>query len=203
MILLIVVIILLIYLFFGKKCFNIMDNIDTFDNSVKQKQCCLIKKEYAPDSNSMYKGDFKYKYQKLYDNSCNINLYDQDSNQQLFIDGENDWDNKLCTDQNIKVGSCRRNNKECVDFLQKKDCDKYYMNWYNKSCQDEPPFVFTDNIVKPSSIEDIDPNAISYDTINNNKQNATNDLFPVSEEQIKNVKKEYSTMRYEIVNLMV
>jgi hypothetical protein len=145
MILLLVVIILLIYLFFGKKCFNIIDN---FDNSKQQKKCCLIKKEYVPDDNSLYNAIFKYKYNKLYDDSCNINLHEQNSNQQLFIDGQNNWDNNLCTEENTAVGSCRRNNKECVDFLQKKDCDKYYMNWYNKSCHNAIPFVFSDNIVK-------------------------------------------------------
>jgi len=198
MILLIVVIILLIYLFLGSKCFNI---IDSFENSSKKRQCCLIKKSYDENNNGLYKGKFKYKYQKLEDEACNMSLYDQNSNQQLFVDGENDWDNNLCKEENNKIGSCRRNNKECVDFSQKKECDKYHMNWHNQSCHNAIPFVFTDNVVKPPSLEDIDPNVMTYDKIKKDK--SLNDLFPASKKQIIDLSNEYSTKKNESLSILV
>jgi len=176
-----------------------MNNIDTFDNLNKQKKCCLIKKEYSPNNSSMYNGDFKYNYNALYDDACNINLYEQTSNQQLFIDGENNWNNNLCKEENDKVGSCRLNNKECVDFLQKEDCDKYYMNWSNKSCHNPIPFVFSDSIVKPPSLENIDSTALTYDKINI----SLNDMFKVSNKQMIDITNQYSIKNNESINILV
>jgi hypothetical protein len=183
MLLLIIIVILLVYLLFGKQCFNI---IDKFSNTNKQRKCCLIKKEYVQDDTSLYKGDFKYKYKELHNDECNFNLYEQNSSQQLFIDGENDWSNSMCNEENKQVGSCRKNNRECVDFLQKKDCDKYYMDWYGNSCQNEIPFEFKDTTPKIPYIDDINPTLIKSNKI-------VNDLFPKINEKTHKILTQYPT----------
>ena len=195
---LLILVILLVYLFISKNCFNTVDNFDNLDN---KKNCCLIKKEYALSKDGLYKGDFKYKYTKLQDNNCNYDNHSQNSNQQLFIDGENEWDNKMCQDNNTEVGSCRRGNRECVDFLKKKDCDKYYMDFSNKTCQNAIPFVFSDNIVKPPSLMNINSNLLTYDKLNNNA--SLNDMFKVNQNQIDDVTSQYTTQNNERIELLV
>lgn len=190
--LLFVIIILLIYLFIGKKCFNIFNNIDTFYNSNNEQKCCLIKKVYDTKDNNKL---FKYVYKKLYNDDCNYDLYNQNSNQQLFIEGDNNWDNNLCTEQNTQIGSCRNNNKECVNFLQKKDCNKYNMEWYNKSCHNAIPFVFSDKITRPTPIYKI--------TNQHNKDSVgLNDIFKVDKKQVKNINKTYDLSNKNTVSIM-
>ena len=57
----------------------------------------------------------------------------------LFIEGINGWDNKNCKVQSVKdvdpLGSCRLYNFECRDFLTRKQCLKYGMEWSDRTCQ--------------------------------------------------------------------
>jgi hypothetical protein len=196
--LLILIIILLIYLFLSKKCFNI-SNIDNFE-STNTKSCCLMKKEYAFSKDGLYKGYFKYNYTKLKDNDCDYNKHIQNSNQQLFIDGENGWDNNMCDNNNTDVGSCRRGNRECVDFLKKKDCDKYYMDYSNNTCHNAIPFVFSDTIIKPPSLMNINPHLLTYNNLNNHA--SLNDIFKVNQDQIDNITSQYTIKNNEAIQMI-
>jgi len=102
----------------------------------------------------------------------------------------------MCTEDNKQVGSCRRNNKECMDFLQKKDCDKYYMDWYEKSCQNEIPFEFKDRTIKPPALGDINATLIK-----SNKM--VNDLFPNTNEQTHDIITQYRTDNNEMIGPIV
>jgi hypothetical protein len=111
---------------------NNSNNLSLLSNS---KQCCLIKKSFIED-NSESGGRFKYGYKKIYNDNCNYDLYNINENLQLLMDGEYNWDNNNCNEENNKLGSCRNTNKKCIDFVDKDFCDKYNMDWKNKTCNE-------------------------------------------------------------------
>ncbi len=93
------------------------DNIQDQSHFIKSDKCCLVSKKYDQDG-------FSYTYKPLYNNDCNINLYELDQNNKLLFDGQDLWDNKFCENNlndNI-LGSCRRHNWECFDFITKEKC---------------------------------------------------------------------------------
>jgi hypothetical protein len=98
-------------------------------NNINQKKCCLVSKVLNRDNNNI--GQFKYNFIKLENEQCNLDLYNLDNNNQLLFDGENNWTNNNCINDNItqNIGSCRRNNFECVDFIDKNICE----NMINKN----------------------------------------------------------------------
>ena len=77
---------------------------------------------------------------------CDINKYESDNNQQLFIDSYNGWLNEKCDSQTNNIGSCRNINKECIDFVDKNYCDKYKMVWSAKTCNDSLDYKWIDRI---------------------------------------------------------
>ena len=93
---------------------------------LNNKSCCLVKKDFV---NNNCNNNFIYTYKKLYDSKCNPNLYKLDSNQQLLFNND-------CNNTNI--GSCRltKNNKECIDFVSKDNCNAHNMIWSNKTCHE-------------------------------------------------------------------
>lgn len=125
----------------------------------KNINCCLVEKKYLKDDNSTpaYRknntgGHFEYKYKKLANENCKLNLFHLNNNKQLFFDGYNNWSNDQCietTNQNHSsksLGSCRLNSKECVDFVTKEYCDKYNMTWSPKTCHDQLDYVWQDPV---------------------------------------------------------
>jgi hypothetical protein len=92
------------------------------------KNCCLVNKDIYND----------YNFEKLYGNEqCNVNSYDLNENRQLLIDGVNGWDNNYCANNldNQPLGSCRNNNKECVNFINKTKCESINgLEWSEKPC---------------------------------------------------------------------
>jgi hypothetical protein len=106
----------------------------------------LIEKKYLPDSSNRYGGSFKYIYSKMSNEMCDINKYESDNNQQLFIDSYNGWLNEKCDSQTNNIGSCRNINKECIDFVQQDFCKKYNMTWSEKSCHDPLDYQWVDRI---------------------------------------------------------
>jgi hypothetical protein len=109
-------------------------------------KCCLIEKKYVPSSEGMYGGNFKYIFKKLENENCDLKLFRLDNNKQLFIEGNNNWNNNDC-DENVKeIGSCRWVNKECVDFVDKEFCDKYKMTWSEETCHNATPYRWQDPI---------------------------------------------------------
>ena len=123
----------------------------TYHDNIK---CCLIEKKYveSKNNNSLYNGKFIYDYKKLRDDKCTPQLYNLDSNKQLFIEGDNNWSNFFCRPiseesykpKNKLLGSCRNMNKECIDFVNKDFCDKRKMVWSNLTCHDNLPYVWSE-----------------------------------------------------------
>jgi hypothetical protein len=137
----IISLILIIILFKNKNKENMTDISD-----VKTK-CCLIEKQYLPDNNSMYGGNFKYIYSPK--ENCNASEYELNNNKQLLIDGINNWSNNNCKNDDITLGSCRMNNFECIDFVDKPFCDKVNgMVWSGKTCQTPLDFNWQDKIIR-------------------------------------------------------
>lgn len=175
--------------------------------------CCLISKEYVEDPSGLYNGTFKYKYKKLTDDMCNPQLYNLDSNKQLFIEGDNNWTNLSCADLskptpmpktetfiNITpspelsyyydivneidaeqafnldpnnnpptkpppkaqiLGSCRFANKECFDYVNKKFCDRFNMDWSTKTCNEMLEYKFIDKVKNHIPTFDYDDSIIN------------------------------------------
>lgn len=116
---------------------NSLNNYHHFTSSTNDNiNCCLVKKEFKPpldNENSL--GKFGYKYIPLKNEKCNFNTLT--SNQEdLFIENINGWTNNKCNTIESDLGSCsHNNNKECIDYIDKKTCDKYKdMIWNNKTC---------------------------------------------------------------------
>jgi len=128
---------------------NLDDILDNNDNLIpfnslsnsefinKSQECCLVKKLYLPDKKNLYGGNFKYNFTKLSGDECNIELHNVNSNTQLFYDGENGWNNNYCINNSNKLGSCRNNINECIDFFDEDECKKYNMKWSENTCFDK------------------------------------------------------------------
>lgn len=128
---------------------------DICEKPKEKVKCCLIEKKFLKSENTQH-GDFKYTYNKLNDEKCDINLYNLDNNKQLFIEGDNNWSNTNCKDNNI-IGSCRNINKECIDFVTKEYCDHYKLVWNKNTCQYSIPYVWVDRenrVVEEKRIDD-------------------------------------------------
>ena len=152
---------------FNKASFDLMPNKDLLDYAATHGE------------NYMNHGEFAYTYNKLTDDACIASKYELDSNKILLIDGKNNWSNEMCTletlgsfprtfiggadelrwekqssafprsNQTSNLGSCRRANKECVDFVDKQFCDKYIndgMTWSDKPCNMPLDFKFIHKI---------------------------------------------------------
>ena len=119
---------------------------------LESKNCCLIKKEYIPDINNIWGGNYAYNFNKLTNDECNPLLYDINSNTQLLFDGENNWNNNFCNNQNNNLGSCRFNIHECVDFVSEDFCNNINITnntnftWSPNTCEEPLKYIFNDNI---------------------------------------------------------
>ncbi len=80
-------------------------------NKLDNNNCCLVQKEFN-------NGEFSYKYTPLKNDQCNINLYELNNNNTLLF-GKVD-----CKKTNKILGSCRKANMECIDFITENDCNK-------------------------------------------------------------------------------
>lgn len=114
--------------------------------------CCLVEKKYLPNPDASLGGEFKYLFTKKTNEECDSNLYNLNSNQQLLIDGNNNWSNNYCLANSKNLGSCRNINKECIDFVNKSFCDKYKMIWSDKTCHQPLEYIWIDPI-KPINNE--------------------------------------------------
>jgi hypothetical protein len=159
------------------------DNINTYLKIPKiSSNCYLVTKKYILDENNI--PNFKYEFNNFKDDKCNYDLYNLNSNQQLLIDDEN---NKI----NINlIGSCRYANKECIDFFDKKSCDKYDMIWSRKTCNDKLDF-------KP--LQKCEDNYL-FNTINNNCIKCPDNYTYVNNTCIKN---SYIVNNYSMLNPII
>ena len=106
----------------GEYNFTSDDTIYAVDDSLKNIQ--FIKETPKPTS-------ILLKYSMI--------LKDMEKNIQQNIEEKND------IKKNIK-GSCRFANKECINFIDKKTCDKLNLQWSEKSCYEMLPFKFVDKV---------------------------------------------------------
>lgn len=118
---------------------NLLTNYNISD--LPKSKCCLVSKDLV---------NFKYKFTPLENEQCDINLHEIDSNQQLLFDNVNNWSNDYCKNNlnNQVIGSCRRDNFECIDFIDKDSCNYFNtgggippnkeinknVEWSNKTC---------------------------------------------------------------------
>jgi hypothetical protein len=120
---------------------NLIPVTSNLEQPINNNKCCLIKKVLK--NNDIY----EYNYKTYYQEDCDINKFELDQNNQLFIDGENNWSNDLCSSHLSKLGSCKHHNFECVDFIPEDLCNKYNdmiptdshnrkikFNWSKKPC---------------------------------------------------------------------
>jgi hypothetical protein len=126
-------------------------------NLKTDQKCCLVEKKYIPNG-THYGGEFIYKFNKLKNEECELNHFRLDSNKQLFFDKSNskaidipnnsqiewanNWSNENCDPAKNILGSCRNSANICIDFVDKKNCDKYKMIWSNKTCNDKIDYDF-------------------------------------------------------------
>jgi hypothetical protein len=90
-------------------------------NRLSSSKCCLVKKVF--DGN-----DFKYIYNKYYNDDCNIDNFELDHNNQLLFEGYNGWSNEYCSNDSNILGSCQHYDFECIDFVSKETCENYNKN---------------------------------------------------------------------------
>jgi len=142
MILYLIIIFLLIIVF---KSNNIIEKMAYIYSDNNITSCCLIKKKYIYDETNPNGGNFKYTFDILDNNKCDYNSIESNDKQQLYVSGINNWSNDKCN--NNIIGSCRRFNKECIDFVDNDYCKNYKdMVWSNKTCQDPIEFIWEDSI---------------------------------------------------------
>ena len=135
-------------------------NQDYGDPNINIK-CCFVEKKYLPNNNSLYSGDFKYNYTNKENKECDPSLYESNNNQQLLLDGVNNWSNDKCNEQSSGLGSCRLINNECIDFVDKKYCESIpNMTWSGKTCNNPLEFTWNDRIIR--NIPEKDKNDGSY-----------------------------------------
>jgi hypothetical protein len=168
----ILIILLIIVLMEGNEQNETMLNLSNLSNQSNQSNQsqtkCLVELKYNVD-----RGKFKYEYtpgshlnltqhfpsapenpfivfniqsNHQYPSESNHQL-PSESNHQLPSESNHQYPSELeietCADTGI-LGSCRRINKECVDFVSRQFCDRYQMTWDEKPCI-EPIVQFNDN----------------------------------------------------------
>jgi hypothetical protein len=160
----IIILLLIVYLIINNYCFENFEASNNFiyfempfkntkilmKSEPKPKKepkinCCLIEKKYIPDEDNPMGGRFDYVYKKLSNENCDLKLHRLDSNRQLYFEDEN-WSNDYCSKESNILGSCRSSNHECIDFVNKKFCDKYKMKWTNNTCHDPIEYMWIDKI---------------------------------------------------------
>ena len=127
LLLLIGVIYLLLYPLESEKYVNIYHN-------KKNKECCLVEK--------IIHDGVKYDYKVLKGEECHLDKIKANNTHNLLIVGQPGWpDNKQCRNKKQSnnsesiLGSCRRFNFECKDFITKAECNKFHnMEWNSVPC---------------------------------------------------------------------
>ena len=80
-------------------------------------------------------GQYEYKYEKYYNEECDINKFELNDNNQLFF-----------SDINDNIGSCRHFFYECNNFTTPEECKKFntssrkFLTWSPKTCYDKITF---------------------------------------------------------------
>ena len=105
------------------------DNLKKNINNTSSKICTLVS---IINTNN---GQYNYKYQKYYNEDCDINKFELNDNNQLFF-----------SDINDNIGSCRHFFHECTNFTTSEECKKFntsskkFLTWSPKTCYDKITF---------------------------------------------------------------
>jgi hypothetical protein len=106
---------------------------DNFGRDIKKEskqQTCTLVSIINND------GEYNYKYQKYYNENCDINKFELNDNNQLFL-----------SDISGNIGSCRHFFYECSNFITLEECKKFntssrkFLTWSPKTCYDK--IIFT------------------------------------------------------------
>lgn len=115
-----------------------MENLFYLNSNINS-QCCLVKK--LVDSNGFY-----YHYKKT---KCDNNMEKYLNSERLL--NEKQFPIKMCNyyeskDNNFKqkLGSCRDFYFTCIDFVNKKTCDRYGMRWADVPCN--MPLIYKNKV---------------------------------------------------------
>lgn len=101
----------------------------------EKKQCCLVEKK-------LNKNGFYYKYSST---NCDINKVLEHDKMKLIPNSSMPID--MCNNNSSNLGSCRRSNHECIDFINKNNCMKVKgMIWDKLPCN--MPLKFKNKISK-------------------------------------------------------
>ena len=108
------------------------------DKPMPDSLCCKVTREMDTNNGNWYYDHTKLKGSKCkpYNNTPVLNKTE------YYYVGSNNWDsNDKCSNSYIDenklpyLGSCRNLNFECLDFMNKKSCDKYpNYTWSTKTC---------------------------------------------------------------------
>lgn len=115
------------------------------DKPMPDPICCKISRVQ-----DLKTGKWSYDHKKMKGDECkpyNQNIPELNKVEYYYL-GSNDWDNNdKCSnsyvDENKQpyLGSCRNLNFECLDFVNKKTCDKYTgYTWSQKTCMENINF---------------------------------------------------------------
>lgn len=126
--------VIVIVLFTIINCFEKMDNVYFLNKN--ETKCCTIDKKFNENG-------FYYDYTKTdCKNKDNVKEFtNQINSSRLLTNDEYPYNlcklsdsNKLINTDPVKLGSCRRVDRECIDFVNKQTCDKYNMRWEPVTC---------------------------------------------------------------------
>lgn len=105
--------------------YNIFNDLS---NSLK-RNCCLVSKKFDKKNQRFY-----YDYKKLKPSICNPENHVLENNKSILF-SSNDFSENFCKAKHSLLGSCRRLNFECNDFVMRKDCPKEIMDWNPLPCE--------------------------------------------------------------------
>tara|TARA_Y100000385_G_C13068529_1_gene627879 strand:+ start:224 stop:814 length:591 start_codon:yes stop_codon:yes gene_type:complete len=111
--------------YYKKTRFNLFNEM----KYCKQKNCCLVTKKLDKK-----KGRFYYDYKKLKPCDCNPEKHIQINNKSILF-SSNDFTNQFCKAKYSRLGSCRKLNHECIEFVVKDQCPKKDMDWSPLTCE--------------------------------------------------------------------
>jgi len=122
------------------------------DKPIPDSLCCKVTRKIDEKN-----GEWYYDYEKMKGSKCkpyDNNIPELNRTEYYYVGSQN-WDtNDKCSskylDENKQpyLGSCRNLNFECLDFVDKKTCDKYPgYKWSIKTCMDNIkfPIKYKDN----------------------------------------------------------
>ena len=137
---------------YQQRSFKDIKYTKNLDKPMPDYLCCKITR-HLDNKN----GEWYYQYKKLKGKKCkpyNNNIPEINKTEYYYV-GSKNWDsNDKCSskflDENKQpyLGSCRNLNFECLDFVDKKTCDKFPgYTWSHKTCMDNIkfPIIYKEN----------------------------------------------------------